>query len=88
MLVAVPIPTCGWGWRGQEPDPGASDATGLLAEAGGVAEISAPGGEAREREPGRLGGLDLGLERRAGLRAERTFIKSRCSSASGRNRSN
>jgi hypothetical protein len=33
---------------------GSADPLGLLAEAGGPAEIAAPGGEAREGEPPRL----------------------------------
>src|SRR5580692_10183819 len=71
VRVALPVPTRGWRWRRQEPEAGSADALGLLAEASGAAEIAAPGIEAREREPLRLGGYDLRLERGAGLTAQR-----------------
>jgi hypothetical protein len=51
VRVALPVPTRGRRRRRQDPKAGSADALGLLAEACGAAEIAAPGGEAREREP-------------------------------------
>ena len=69
--VRRPVPAGGRRGRRQEPEAGWADALPLLAEAGGVAQVSPPGGEAREREPVRLGGCDLRPESRAGFAPKR-----------------